>query len=98
MATVGDVFSNLDDDVADDGYLAAQPAADHEAIAHNFGAGGDAELYFYDGADQILMATITGGGSISGVFHCTNTKYYRIKNVNGDAQHLSYDGSYSKVA
>lgn len=97
MAAIGDVFSDLGNSVADDGYLDAQPASDHEAIINNWNAGGDAEIYMYDGTYEILVSTITGGGCLQGIWRCTNSLYYRIKNINGDAQHLGYDGVYTKV-
>lgn len=98
MTIKGDKVSEIAS-TADDAYLAMQPASGEEWTIHNICYGGAAELYFYDGTNQILVgSSSTTGGRLNCYLNCTNTHYYRIKNVNGDTQYLGYDGVATKVS
>ena len=84
--------------LADDGVLDAQPAAGGEAVIHNIWATGSAEVYVHNGANTSLLFTITGGGPLQFLcLHVTNTQYITIKNINGDAQDVGYDGIYTVI-
>ena len=74
-----------------------QPGEGVEWLIHNIGHEAEAELYFYDGANSILMDSDTAGGAWIGLFlHCTNSKYYQIKNTNAETKLVSYDGVVTK--
>lgn len=94
---VGDVYVKAPESVADTAYLTFQPAAGVEIVLHNVGYGGAMELYLYDGTDELLMDSDATAGSRMGVFlHCTNSVYYRIKNVSGGAVLMGADGMTTK--
>jgi hypothetical protein len=77
--------------------LALQPGAAVEVIVHNFSYGGAMELYFTDGVNSILVdADATGGSRMNVNLHCSNAKYYSIKNVASGAQYLAADGYTTK--
>lgn len=93
----GDVANFGPTSTADAAFLALQPGAGVEVVIHNIGYDGAMELYFYDGTNQVKMDEDTTAGSRLGLFlHCTNSKYYRIKNVSGATGFLSADGMTTK--
>lgn len=93
---IGDVISNVASINANE-MISMQPDAGIEWVIHNLGHAGAAELYFYDGSNLLLMDQDTAGGSWIGIFlHCTNTKYYQVKNTSGGSALLSYDGVVTK--
>jgi hypothetical protein len=93
----GDVYNAVGVSVANNAFLDFQPGSGVEVIVHNFSYGGAMELYYYDGTNSILVDSDPGAGSRLGFFlHCTNARYYRIKNVSGGAIHLAGDGMVSK--
>jgi hypothetical protein len=93
----GDVANFGPTSTADAAFLALQPSAGVEVVIHNFGYDGAMELYFYDGTNQVKMDEDFSAGSRTGQFlHCTNAKYYRIKNVSGATGYLCADGITTK--
>lgn len=93
----GDVTSEISVAVADDAYLDMQPSAGTEWVIHNINVEDAAELYFYDGTNSIKSDIRAGYGGWHGyVFHCTNTHWYRVKNVCGAAKNIGYDGVVTK--
>jgi hypothetical protein len=94
---VGDTTSALES-VNAGSYLAITPGSGAEWIIHNVHApiGTSTELYFYDGSNEIKIDTNTTGGWMGFFLHCTNSKYYRIKNTSVSAAYLGYDGIVSK--
>lgn len=89
---IGEVVSALES-VADGEYLTIQPAEGTEIVVHNLAYGGAVEIYFTDGANQVKADSDTGAGSLLGFyFHCTNSLYYRVKNVSGGAIYICYEG------
>lgn len=78
-------------------WLALQPSAGVEVVIHNIGYAGAMELEFYDGTNLVKMDEDGTAGSRVGLFlHCTNSKYYRIKNVSGATGFLCADGMTTK--
>lgn len=93
----GDVYVKAPESVADTAFLDLQPGAGVEIVVHNFGYAGAMELYLYDGTDSLKMDEDATAGSRMGVFlHCTNSVYYRIKNVSGGAVLMGADGMTTK--
>lgn len=93
----GDIANFGPTSTADAAFLALQPGAGVEIVIHNIGYEGAMELYYYDGTNQVKMDEDVTAGSRLGVFlHCTNAKYYRIKNVSGGAVNLCADGMTTK--
>ena len=98
MAAAGDVFIAYSAAVADDGTLDAQPAAGGEAVIHNIWAGGVAEVYYHSGANTVKIMDLEAAGTLQWLaLHVTNSIYITIKNINGDAQDVGYDGMYTKA-
>lgn len=94
---VGDVISTISS-IATGSYLDICPSAGNEWVIHNIHHEDQAELYFYDGVNLVLVDSDTEQGSWSGFFfHCTNNKYYRVKNTAGTAKLISYDGIVTKT-
>lgn len=92
----GDVTSNIAS-VANNAYLDLQPAAGVEWCIHNISYAGAVEIYFYDGSNLLKVdSDTTFGGRFCMLYHCTNAKYYRVKNVSGSAMLISYDGVVTK--
>jgi hypothetical protein len=92
---VGDVAADIQS-IADDDYLDIQPASGTELVVHNISAPGAAELHRYDGTNDILIQTIESGGWFRQAFHCTNAERYRVRNINGGAMLIGYDGIITK--
>lgn len=94
---IGDAVVAYSNDLANNGYMALQPGADVEWVIHNIYCADDAEIYWYDGTNEMLVMSVTGAAWISGVFsHCTNAKYIRVKNKSGSAADFGYDGIVTK--
>lgn len=92
---VGDIISNIAS-VAANAYIDIQPGAGAEWVIHNVLWDGACELYFYDGTNLLKVDADTSyGGRLGTVFHCTNTKYYRIKAITA-TRLLGYDGVVTK--
>lgn len=88
----GDVVSGLSS-VNAAAFLDIQPGAGVEWSIHNLSFASDIELYYYDGTNSIKVDSDTGGGSFRReALHCTNSRYYRVKNVAASAQLIGYDG------
>jgi hypothetical protein len=93
----GDVANFGPTSTANGSFLDLQPSAGVEVVIHNIGYAGAMELYYYDGANSVKMDEDATAGSRMAVFlHCTNSKYYRIKNVSGGTVYLSADGMQTK--
>jgi hypothetical protein len=93
---IGDVTIALSP-VADDGYLDIQPGPGVEWVIHNILAPIDTavELYLSNGTNEIKVDEHSAG-FVDVHFHCTNSIYYRIKNVSGATAYLGYDGVVTK--
>jgi len=93
---VGDVVSNIAS-VNAAAYLDLQPASGVEWVIHNIHHEDQVEIYFYDGTNSVLVDVDGGQGSWTGQFyHCTNSKYYRVKNTAAAAKLIGYDGIQTK--
>lgn len=89
---VGDVCNEIAS-VNAAAYLALTPAGTVEWVIHNLYHATDAELHYYDGANDILVDSHYGkGGWLGYFFHCNAAHYVRIKNSNTAAQIMGYDG------
>lgn len=78
-------------------YLDLQPGSGVEWIIHNVYYSGAVELYVYNGTLSLKYdADATYGGKEVMCMHCTNTYYYRVKNVSGGDIVVSYNGMVSK--
>lgn len=73
--------------------LDVKPTAPAEWIVHNIYVPEDqaAEIYFTDGTNTILIATISGS-YLGYFFHATATRYIKVKNISGSAMQIGYDG------
>lgn len=73
--------------------LDVKPTAPAEWIVHNIyiPEGKAAEIYFTDGTNQVLVATVSGS-YLGYFFHSTATRYIRVKNTSGSAMQIGYDG------
>lgn len=93
----GDAYIVSPVSTADTAFLALQPGAGVEVVVHNvtIPEGAKCELYHYDGADSILVAT-TYGSLLNMQLHCSNDTYYRVKNMSGAAAILGADGMTTK--
>lgn len=96
----GDVYHQGVTSVPRFSFFNMQPPTGTEVVIHNIGHSGDAELQFFDGTSFVTVATQFNGGGFTGVFlHCTNTKYYRLKNINSveaGASNCFCDGIHTK--
>jgi hypothetical protein len=93
---IGDAVNGLSS-VANNAYLDIQPGTGFEYIIHNLYFEGAVEMYFSDGTNNIKFDSDTAaGGRLAYVFHSTNSKYLRIKNVSGTTKFIGFDGIQSK--
>lgn len=93
----GDVFNQGVSAVAQNAFFSMQPAAGVEAVIHNISHSTDAVLEFYDGVTAVTVDTQIGNGSWMGMFlHCTNSKYYRVKNTDAVSNNICCDGVQTK--
>ena len=94
---IGDVYSQGITSIAASGYFSIQPTSGTEIVVHNISHSTDAALEFFDGINFIQIDTQTGSGSWMGMFlHCTNSKYYRVRNISGEVNFISCDGVVTK--
>lgn len=88
----GDVYNDLQS-INNNSYLSIQPNVGAEVTIHNllYPYGSTVELYFTDGTNEILIDSdnISGRGFF---LHCTNSKYYKLKNISGSTIYIGYDG------
>jgi len=97
MSSVGSVISNLIS-IGAGLYLNIQPPVGEEWVIHNINHEDAVELCFYDGTNNLLIDSDTEKGAWAGFFfHCTNSRYYRVKNTATAAKLISYDGIITKV-
>lgn len=84
--------------VAINGFLDLQPASTTEIVVHNVYSpeGAAYELYWYDGTNSIKFDHDAAVGRANVQYHCTNTKYVRVKNVSAATANLGADGMYTK--
>lgn len=83
--------------VASGAYLDIQPSVGEEWAVHQLFHGAEAELYWSDGTNQILVASDTAEGAwLNNFFRCTNTLYLRIKNTNAGSKYQGYNGVQTK--
>ena len=93
----GDVYNQGITPVALDAYFNIQPAAGVEVVIHNIGHSTDAVLEYFDGTTAVEIDAQIGKGSWMGMFlHCTNDKYYRVKNSNAATNNICCDGMTTK--
>lgn len=95
--TKGDVFSPGVISTAQNAFYNLQPEVGVEVVVHNISHSVDATLEFFDGTTAVAVDTQTGNGSWMGMFlHCTNDKYYRVKNTNATNNNICCDGVVTK--
>lgn len=93
----GDVYNQGVAATAQNAYFSIQPSAGVEVVIHNISRSTDAVLEYFDGTTAVTVDTQTGAGSWMGMFlHCTNSKYYRVKNTNVDSNNICCDGMTTK--
>lgn len=93
----GDVINFGPTSVVDDGYLDLQPGSGIECSIHNINHGGAIELYFYDGTNSVISVVVGDATPLVNMaLRCTNTAYYRVKNVSGGSIYISADGLVTK--
>lgn len=92
----GDVVNDIQS-ISASGYLSVQPSAGVEWVIHNIYYEGAVEIYYFDGTNRIKIASDSANGSLlKQNFHCTNSKYIQIKNVEASSKLLGYDGVQTK--
>jgi len=97
MASIGDVFSDIQS-VANDDYLTIRPGSGEEAVVNNIYFEDDIEISFYDGTNEVDFDSSTGAGIYSRFgFDLTYNDYIRVKNVSGETHPIGYSGRYTKV-
>lgn len=93
----GDVYAVGVDVVAANGYLNLQPGPGEEIVVHNIGHSQSAQLEFFDGTNFVVIDVVVDNSSWIGMYlHCTNTKYYRVKNTAGVDNNMCADGMKTK--
>lgn len=95
---VGDVTSDLQS-IATTSFLTIQPSAGVEWVLHNLYGAADAEVYRYDGTDEVKLDTspAADGRWWSNLqLHVNNGQYVRIKNINAASKVIGYDGVITK--
>lgn len=94
---VGDVYSGLQS-VNADAYLDIQPSVGVEVVIHNIYHESDVQLELYDGANSLIFDTDSGAGVYAKyAFHVTNSIRVRVKNTDGVAKLIGYDGVVTKA-
>lgn len=95
----GDIYNQGVTATAQNAYFSMQPAAGVEIVIHNISHSTDAVLEFFDGTSSVTVDTQISGGSWMGMFlHCTNGRYYRVKNTNAASNNICCDGVVTKAA
>ncbi len=99
MAAVGDIVSGYSNNAAADAYLDMKPTGTIEWVIHNIYVEDAGEVYWCDGTNEFVIATIAaGGGILNGLFsHVNATNYLRVKNKNAGAKDMGYDGVISRL-
>lgn len=95
---IGDVRSSGPTSVADDAFMDVQATSGEEWVIHNLylpAAASGYELHWYDGSTSQQVDTLSGA-LYNCMFHVTNTRRIRVKNVVGSSQNLGYDGVQTK--
>jgi molybdopterin-binding protein len=93
----GDVFNLGVTSVSTNSYFNIQPNSGVEVVIHNITHSADAQLEFYDGSTAIAVDIHPSAGAWMGMFlHCTDTKYYRVKNTNAASATMCCDGVVTK--
>jgi len=93
----GDIYNQGVTSVAQNAYFDIQPTTGVEVVIHNISHSADSVLEYYDGTTAVTVDTQIGNGSWMGMFlHCTNSKYYRVKNINAAASNICCDGVQTK--
>lgn len=92
----GDII-NGHSSISNNSYLTLQPDSGVEWCIHNILYAGAVELEYYDGTNTIKFdADSAFGARLNLCLHCTNSKYYRVKNVSGGSIYIGYDGVQTK--
>lgn len=88
-----DVVQSLES-VAAAAYMTIRPSSGIEWAVHSIGHAGTASLSFYDGTNELTFEASKAGPHCWNfyVWHVTNTYYMRVKNEDGTAKIMYYDG------
>jgi hypothetical protein len=80
--------------LADNSYLDLDPGSGVETVIHNCGGSGAWELYFNNGTNDIgpIHSGTANEALMNAQMHCSDTSYYRMKNVSGTTANLWADG------
>lgn len=93
---VGDIKSGLAS-VGAGAFLDIRPPSGEEWSIHNIYHEDSVELYFSDGTNNLLFDSAYGKGVYAFfIFHVTNTRYLRVKNLASAARLIGYDGIQTK--
>lgn len=93
----GDIYNQGVTSVAAAGYFDIQPSAGVEVVIHNISHSSDAQLEFFDGTNFVVVDSVSGRGSWQKYqLHCTNAKYYRVKNTSSSSGNFCCDGVQTK--
>lgn len=93
----GNVYNQGITTVANGEYFSIQPPVNTEVVIHNITHSTDAELEYFDGTEYVTVDTAIGNGSWQKYqLHCTNTKYYRVKNISASSNKICCDGVQTK--
>lgn len=96
---IGAIYNQGVTAVAQLEYLEIRPAAGVECVIHNITHATDAVLEFFDGTTAVTVDTQLGSGAWMGMFlHCTNAKYYRVRNMAGGVNNMCCDGVVTREA
>jgi len=97
MASKGDIVSDIDS-IEAGAYMDIQPGADAEWKIHNVYHAGTISLEYYDGSNQLEFVSSRTGPGVYAYFAygCTNTIRVRVKNEDGSAKLIGYDGIKTK--
>lgn len=95
---VGDVKGSGPTSVSNNAHMDVQATSSEEWVIHNlylppFANG--YELEWYDGSTAQKVDTLQGP-LYNAMFHVTNTRRIRVKNVTGSSQNLGFDGVQTK--
>lgn len=93
----GDVYEGQTNTLSNGSSVSIQPSSGVEVVIHNIYYSGKVEFYKTDGSTDILFdSDAAAGARLAGMWHCTNAKYIKVKNVSGGNINVAFDGIQTK--